>query len=415
MSFLARFLEDYHGDYEGFQPAPGAGAGTAGDDSHDDHNHDGHDHGSHEGHDRGTEDVDAFTATSDGSGTPWGDIILGSFLIQLVTLTGLALTAFSICAKRNDSLYNKMMNTAIPSFAAGALMATTVFLILPESIYLITGIHAGHGDHSDHSDHDAGDDDHAGHNHFRSLVVIESGEETESGAAWKFGVAILGGYLFPIITKMLFPVPDSHDLATVGKKDEDETLSKASPENPVDDSLDKNCEEGKQIDSASLENKAVKRDHALASSILIGDAFHNLADGIFVGNAFLLCGRSFTYTVIAATIYHELAQEIADYALLVHHCGLSRVVALTANFLSGFSVFLGAALVAAMDLSSKTTGILLAISAGVYLNVAASECVPRIEANRKSARDTLEFLMLFALGAVPIGLVLLNHGHCDAH
>ncbi len=73
---------------------------------------------------------------------------------------------------------------------------------------------------------------------------------------------------------------------------------------------------------------------------------------------------------------------------------------------------LGAILVLSLDLSDLGMGVLLAISGGVYLNIAATECTPRV--SRKTAKDTLIFLGCFILGAVPIGLVLLNHGHCEA-
>jgi zinc transporter ZupT len=126
-----------------------------------------------------------------------------------------------------------------------------------------------------------------------------------------------------------------------------------------------------------------------------------------------LCSRDIAYTLVATTVYHELAQEIADFALLTHHCGMSTRQALTYNFLSGLSVMLGALLVVALELSEAFTGGLLSVSAGVYIYIAATECIPRIQAAQKDAKDTLVFLILFIIGAVPIGLVLINHGHCE--
>lgn len=155
-------------------------------------------------------------------------------------------------------------------------------------------------------------------------------------------------------------------------------------------------------------------DWTLASSILLGDFFHNFTDGVFVGTAFLLCSRTVAYTIVASTIYHELAQEIADFALLHHHCGFSKLTAVLYNFVSGFSVMIGAIVVLAIDMSETAQGTTLAIAAGVYIYIAACECVPRLQAVRKGPKDTLVFLVAFILGAVPIGLVLLNHKHCEA-
>lgn len=155
-------------------------------------------------------------------------------------------------------------------------------------------------------------------------------------------------------------------------------------------------------------------NYNLAISILLGDGFHNFADGIFLGNAFLLCSRSVAYAIVGGTIYHELAQELADYFLLTTHVGLKPLVALTLNFVSGFSVMLGVVVILALPVSATATGCILAISAGVYVYIAASECLPRIELEIKNHWDRFSSMLCFTIGAVPIGLVLLSHGHCHA-
>jgi len=152
----------------------------------------------------------------------------------------------------------------------------------------------------------------------------------------------------------------------------------------------------------------------LALSILLGDALHNFVDGLFVGAAFLSCSNV-AFALMATTIYHELAQELADFVLLTHHCGLPVWKALLANFLSGLSVLIGACVVLAADLTPEATGVILALSGGVYMYITAVETVPKIMAHtRSSPRGVLLFAVCFVTGAVPIGLVLLNHGHCEA-
>jgi zinc transporter ZupT len=155
-------------------------------------------------------------------------------------------------------------------------------------------------------------------------------------------------------------------------------------------------------------------NYKLAISLILGDGFHNFADGIFLGNAFLLCSRSVAYAIVGATIYHELAQELADYFLLTTHCGLKPLSALCLNFLSGLSVVLGVVVIFALPIGATATGCILAISAGVYVYIAASECLPRIEQEIKGHFDRFSSMLCFTLGAVPIGLVLLSHGHCEA-
>jgi zinc transporter ZupT len=159
----------------------------------------------------------------------------------------------------------------------------------------------------------------------------------------------------------------------------------------------------------------------LAISLLVGDFFHNLSDGFFIGTSFLLCSQSIGWAIVASTIYHELAQEIADYILLTTHCGLSSVVALVLNFISGCSVLLGVVIVLSIDLDESSIGAILSVSAGVYLYIGVGECIPRVQAvlrtpnvpRREKLQRTLIFFVFFVFGAVPIGLVLLNHGHCE--
>lgn len=74
--------------------------------------------------------------------------------------------------------------TLIPSFASGALLATTVFLLLPESILLI-------GNATGATEHD----------HRRHLEE----DNAESQLAWKFGASFLGGFLIPIVMGSIFP------------------------------------------------------------------------------------------------------------------------------------------------------------------------------------------------------------------
>lgn len=155
-------------------------------------------------------------------------------------------------------------------------------------------------------------------------------------------------------------------------------------------------------------------NYALAASILIGDGFHNFCDGIFVGVAFMLCSNATAFTIVGITVYHEIAQELADFFLLTKHAGLRVTTALAVNFTAGLSVVLGGIVVLSMDVSDLSIGVILSIAAGVYINIAASECVPRVSAVVSCATDRIIAVLAFIVGAVPVGLSLLNHQHCEA-
>jgi hypothetical protein len=75
------------------------------------------------------------------------------------------------------------------------------------------------------------------------------------------------------------------------------------------------------------------------------------------------------------------------------------------------TVMLGGILVLAAEPSDQTKGVILAMGGGVYVYVAASETVPRIEGYLTSRKERALSLLFVVLGAVPIGLVLMNHEH----
>ena len=165
-------------------------------DDHSGHDHSGHDHGEEE---------------PEKEGKPWGKVIGSSILINLGTLSGVVLIP---CFLKNSKLtadpghadakavnrQRLILNIIIPAFATGALLATVLFLILPEAIAMLHAsfpeaedAHAGH-DHrflEDHAGHDDEDEEHVG--------------EIPVDAVWRFGAATLGGFMLPILIGLLFP------------------------------------------------------------------------------------------------------------------------------------------------------------------------------------------------------------------
>lgn len=117
-----------------------------------------------------------------------------------------------------------------------------------------------------------------------------------------------------------------------------------------------------------------------------------------------------------ATVYHEIAQEIADYFMLTRFCHIPPFYALLFNFINGMSVMLGACLILGIeDMTDVAIGCILAISSGVYLNISIAECFPRAKQAQQTPRDKIVGFASFIVGVVPIGLVLLNHSHCEDH
>lgn len=155
----------------------------------------------------------------------------------------------------------------------------------------------------------------------------------------------------------------------------------------------------------------------VAAAVLIGDAFHNLTDGIFLAAAFQSCEPAFGWTIVASTVAHEVTQEIADFFILTTVCGFSPLKALACNFCSGSFIFIGVIIVIVGNISDLWTGYLLVYGGGIYLYVGGTECFNRIIINASSLKMKLICFSLFAISATALGLVLLDHKHCvvDGH
>ena len=247
------------------------------------------------------------------------------------------------------------------AFACGAILATAFFLIFFESTHL-----------------------------------IGARWKVETQATWRFGTMALAGYLVGVVASF-FEVGHNLEAFQEKKKVEDETK---------DEELMK---------TADVDDGALKADWGFVFAIFFGDFLHNFVDGIFIANAFLDCNQSKGWTIAAATVAHELAQETGDFFLLITKGGLSQCMALLVNALSGVSVFIGAAVFLATKPGYGTQGLLLAFSGGVYVYVAATEAAHTFLHKPLSICMKFGVFICFAIGAVAIGLVLLDHEHCSGN
>jgi len=224
---------------------------------------------------------------------------------------------------------------------------------------------------------------------FEATHMIGVGWKEEVEVLWRWGTMILAGFVFPAICDCLVCLMlggDSRKMADDQQSDDQRKVETAT--DPV-------------------------TRWRLVSSICIGDFFHNLCDGFFLAAAFTGCGFDFGWRVAIGTIAHEFAQELADYVILTGpDAGLTPAVALALNFLSGLGVLLGALIVLSVDVGDAGVGLILAWGGGVYIHVAATDCMPKVYEKSLKMSTRAACLLAFLVGAIGIGLVLLDHEHC---
>lgn len=144
--------------------------------------------------------------------------------------------------------------------------------------------------------------------------------------------------------------------------------------------------------------------HPLATINLVGDAIHNLIDGMLVGASYMVSLPIGVATTLAV-IMHEIPQEVGDFGVLIH-AGLSVKKALALNFLSALTAMLGVIL--AIVMGSEIEGFslsLLPIAAGGFLYIAGSDLIPELHHEVKVLRSLLQFVMIL-LGVGVMALLI---------
>lgn len=139
-------------------------------------------------------------------------------------------------------------------------------------------------------------------------------------------------------------------------------------------------------------------DHASPFSylVLISDGVHNFIDGFIIAASFIIAIPIGIATTIAV-IFHEVPQEMGDFAVLVHG-GMSKGKALAFNFLSSLVAILGG-LVGFFFSTQLGDSIvyLLPFAAGSFIYIAASDLIPEIK-HKDNIKQSLTYFVVFLLG-----------------
>lgn len=141
-------------------------------------------------------------------------------------------------------------------------------------------------------------------------------------------------------------------------------------------------------------HKSDCKRHLLGQMNLIGDGVHNLIDGLVISGAFMTSNNLGIITTLAVAL-HEIPQEISDYGVLLY-AGWSKQKALWANLTVALISVIGG--IGGFFLAGKVEGVtvyLMAIAAGGFIYIAASDLMPELrkETNKnRSLRTIVGFL-----------------------
>lgn len=137
--------------------------------------------------------------------------------------------------------------------------------------------------------------------------------------------------------------------------------------------------------------------------IVIGDVLHNAIDGLAIGASFALSIPTGIITTLAVSA-HEIPKELGTFALLLSRGWKDKTV-LLANLLTALATLITAVSVYVLGSSSKLpVGPLLALTAGFFIYVAASDIIPDIHEQPRRI-GTIQALVLVA-GIIIVGIVI---------
>jgi zinc and cadmium transporter len=133
--------------------------------------------------------------------------------------------------------------------------------------------------------------------------------------------------------------------------------------------------------------------------ILVGDAFHNFADGVVIAAAFLVDWRAGVLAT-AAVMAHEIPHEVGDFMILLN-AGFTRRRAFLFNLVSGSSAVAGGVVgYFVLDAMSELLPYALLLSASSFIYIALSDLLPEMMRRSRLAQS------LPQVGLVLVGVAI---------
>ncbi len=149
------------------------------------------------------------------------------------------------------------------------------------------------------------------------------------------------------------------------------------------------------------------KDKGQRRLIVAGDIMHNAIDGIAIGAAFLVSVPTGIITTLAVSA-HEIPKELGTFALLLSR-GWKDSTVLIANILTAIATVVTALGVYLLGSDNGLpVGPLLAVTAGFFIYVAASDIIPDIHEQPRQIGTIQAFILVFAIVLVGTAVTLLG-------
>jgi len=155
-------------------------------------------------------------------------------------------------------------------------------------------------------------------------------------------------------------------------------------------------------------NHEQARRKASGSLVLVGDALHNVLDGVLIAAAFLTDVHVGIVTALAI-MAHEIPQEVGNFAVLLNS-GMSRRRALLLNLLTSLTAVFGGIIgFFALKQALLALPFALAVAAASLLYVAVADLIPGLH-RRVDPHSSVTQVVLIGLG-----IALIAFAESQAH
>jgi len=144
--------------------------------------------------------------------------------------------------------------------------------------------------------------------------------------------------------------------------------------------------------------------------ILVGDAFHNFADGVVIAAAFLVDWRAGVLAT-AAVMAHEIPHEVGDFMILLN-AGYTKRRAFVFNLISGSSAVAGGVIgYYVLDAAEGLLPYALLLAASSFIYIALSDLLPEMMRRSKLAQSLPQVMFVLAGVALAALIGALVHAH----
>lgn len=136
--------------------------------------------------------------------------------------------------------------------------------------------------------------------------------------------------------------------------------------------------------------------------VIVGDTIHNFIDGVAIAAAYLI-SPGLALIAAVSTLLHEVPHEVGDFGILLK-AGWPKRKILMVNLVSALFTVVGALVVYFMNLPREVIGSLLAVAAGMFLYLGASDFLPHASEGVSKKKKVLVLLLgvLIMYGALSV-------------